>query len=391
MLFHDNHMDDLFRLAAENYPLKTGEGKWSDIAPLLIAASALSANDNKENNKSNNKGKYLLLMFLMAGYVSAVFILNPNKDTKVTSAASNTVTITDNNLKFINPVMQRIKSSGPANHISRPTNNKIISNKTDTLIHNQIKEFEKPKQTLAKIESIANNTPIIKVNKLTVVTSIPSNNKTSDLLKQPFIKNKKIKQNGFYAAITMGAGFNEVRSQKLTTPGLEGGIRFGYRFNKKISVETGLLIAKKYYHSDGKFFNTDKISGSMPAGMQMISLSSDNTVYQLPVKVKYNFISTGKGNIFTAAGISSYILTKEKNNYLALINGSRQSITSIYKEQRRYFAAVLDLSAGYELTFKKNKTIRLEPYLQAPLMGIGVGAMPVISTGLHISYSLYHH
>jgi hypothetical protein len=84
-------------------------------------------------------------------------------------------------------------------------------------------------------------------------------------------------------------------------------------------------------------------------------------------------------------------MTKEKNNYLALVNGNKQNITSTYSKSNRYLAAVIDFSVGYEFNIQKNKALRIEPYLQFPLKGIGVGTMPVMSTGLHIGYTLFKH
>ena len=89
-------------------------------------------------------------------------------------------------------------------------------------------------------------------------------------------------------------------------------------------------------------------------------------------------------NIFSSAGISSYLLTSEKNDYLTLVNGTEQSMAGSYKKACRYFAATFDLSIGYEHTLGTTTRLRIEPYLQIPLKGIGVGSMPVKSAGLHI-------
>ena len=69
----------------------------------------------------------------------------------------------------------------------------------------------------------------------------------------------------------------------------------------------------------------------------------------------------------------------------------KQNITSTYKQANRYFAAAIDLSIGYEFNIQKNRSLRMEPYLQIPLKGIGVGIMPVTSTGLHIGYTFFKH
>jgi hypothetical protein len=191
-------------------------------------------------------------------------------------------------------------------------------------------------------------------------------------------------KHGLYAGVVLGPALNEVKSQGLKKMGFDIGIIAGYQLNGKLSIETGLLFAKKYYFSDGKYFNPGKTNASMPASMKVLSLEGSSAVIEVPVKLKYDVLQINKVNLFTSAGVSSYLLTKEKNKYRALLNGTEQNITSTYKKGSRYFAAAVDLSVGYERKIGKFTSIRIEPYLQIPLKGIGVGAMPVMSSGLHL-------
>ena len=74
------------------------------------------------------------------------------------------------------------------------------------------------------------------------------------------------------------------------------------------------------------------------------------------------------------------------------MNGTKENITGLYRNSSRYFAATIDISLGYEHTIgNHNNKIRIEPYVQIPLKGIGVGTLPVLGTGLHIGYSLSTH
>ena len=54
---------------------------------------------------------------------------------------------------------------------------------------------------------------------------------------------------------------------------------------------------------------------------------------------------------------------------------------------KNYLGAEVNISAGYQHTLNAHTDIRIEPYLQIPLKGVGVGAMPVMSTGIHIILS----
>ena len=43
-----------------------------------------------------------------------------------------------------------------------------------------------------------------------------------------------------------------------------------------------------------------------------------------------------------------------------------------YKTVSKYFAATVDVSAGYEKNIGKFTSMRIEPYVQIPLKGVGM-------------------
>ena len=125
----------------------------------------------------------------------------------------------------------------------------------------------------------------------------------------------------------------------------------------------------------------------MPAGMKVVSLEGSCSIIEIPFKVKYNLRSRGDKHFYTTAGISGYIVTGEYNKYHAILNGAEQDITGSYNKSSGYTAAVLVLGAGYENSMGKSLRIRIAPYVQIPLRGIGVGALPVMTTGLHLGFT----
>ncbi len=44
----------------------------------------------------------------------------------------------------------------------------------------------------------------------------------------------------------------------------------------------------------------------------------------------------------------------------------------------------MNVSVGYNRTLNKVGTLRIEPYLKIPIKGIGIGNLPITSTGLNI-------
>ena len=127
----------------------------------------------------------------------------------------------------------------------------------------------------------------------------------------------------------------------------------------------------------------------MPSGMDILSLEGANHTLEIPVKIKYDFLHGDKSNFFSSAGITSYIMTHEKNDYLVTMNGVQQTMISSYKNKSRSFAATLDISAGYEHKIGRSNYFRIEPYIQIPLKGMGVGSMQMVSTGLRIGITKF--
>ena len=60
MQFVDNDMDDLYRRAAEDYPLKTGAPDWEKLLQKMEQQPGLPVQDKKEN-----KAKFLWLLLLL--------------------------------------------------------------------------------------------------------------------------------------------------------------------------------------------------------------------------------------------------------------------------------------------------------------------------------------
>ena len=161
------------------------------------------------------------------------------------------------------------------------------------------------------------------------------------------------------------------------------GATIGYRLSKNISLETGLFYSQKHYYTSGEHFSMAKIANTMPANMELISLNGTSNILEIPLTIKYDFNLKNKSNYFATLGMSSYLLTKESNDYLTLVNGVKQTLHSTYTNSSNYFNATINLSVGYEHKFFKKATFRIEPYIQIPLKQMGVGAMPISSAGVH--------
>ncbi len=431
----DNHMDDLFRKAADNYRPAAGESDWEKITPLINKGEAKLFSQHKNSKKIKRSMVLLLLLFLTATGVLTSNLLT----TKINKPISKGSSIQDVKKTFTTIDNIQSEKQGNNNTISASssfiTKNKIafqisaavvadekIIKKNNTVISSAFRQSVKISGGLANEQEVTNMgstetnipasekqqtpaSPPVNLNDAgvtKVVTAVAVDNNTAVLSKpisgsdsNTIEKNttlqkvkKQTKQNGFYLGFTAGPEYSGVRKLELH-PGYEAGIIAGYQLNPKLAFETGILFSKKNYACDGKYFNIDKLPQPMPAGMEVLSLSGNCSVFEVPLKLNYTIVNNSNTNFYLSAGFSSYLLSNENNRYKTLMNGIIKDMTGSYKNTSFYPAATADISIGFEKKLNKGNKLRLEPYLQLPLKGIGVGAMKITSAGVHASFILF--
>jgi hypothetical protein len=390
----ENDMDDLFQRAAENYPLRIVESDWNKVAERLVIPVS-----EKEKKKSN----YLFTVsFLLSSLIFAGLSLPLNKYEK-RNTSENEFSVKEKNISIgsakqyagIKPIIIEREHVTPGNQkqgdVDIENSIKVILSRNTINgqgyggnSHDRFPlDFIKEKSSLPNInesgisvdtylqERLKNSEKIITVAK----GSVPLTDAKGNINKKKY---------GFYWGIAAGPQLNEVRTQGMKKLGADIGLLAGYKLNRNLSVETGVFFSKKYYFSDGKYFDMSKMGSSMPPGMEIVSIEGSSSLLEIPIKLKYDFLQNNKRRIFSSAGISSYIMIRERNYYHALFNGTEENMSGSYKDMTHYAAAAINLSAGYEQRTGKQNSIRIEPYIQIPIRGIGVGTMPVTSAGLRI-------
>ncbi len=402
----DNDIDDLFIKAAEGYSVKMPDD-WDTIASQLI--------DNDTNTTSSFNW---LKTGLVIALVSALNVLAIElKDSKLMVTANKT--ILSNNISSIvkNEATKLATTSFKPRNSSKVINNAAFEQEvTDYLSASRLTLFDKNNKLITSDYSQNNqstpNIPLVPTidtnsnnavekNKLTTIitnktdTAVPN---ALTLNEEISIENKNVAaktevkktSNKFYIGLQSGISFNQIKSQGFTKPGYNIGVIVGKAFNKNWAIESGIFLANKSYYTDGQYFNKAKAASSMPAGFKVKSLDGNCTLLEVPLTVKFNINNkrSSKGNFYTNAGIATYITLGEHNNYFASINGGTPiNVEATYKEKEYKILGALQVGFGYENKISKKLNIRVEPYLQVPLSGIGIGALPVTTAGLRIGFS----
>lgn len=417
MLNQEENMDDLFRRAVGNFPLKEEKGNWDALAAALDEDKPLPPVAKK---KFNYKLLLLLLAFFLSGSALTYFILRPSmgavdktiSSTPVIKPIQDTHKIVPDN----NDDISTVNANNTTNTIVEKSNDQQsflkqeenIFNKNRSLIAdnkmpnsnqtftntNSNQESNHQIQTLEQKNNLLLNislNPFLKkdtlqnVSKENEINNVVENVQTKEINNTKVAVSKAPKSTSFkpsfYFGLLTGIEFSQVKSQGIMGPGFHAGLVAGYQTTPSLSIESGILFTKKQYKSDGEYFKPKP--GTMPENMLVKSLESQASFIEIPLNVKYK-LPILKNKTFVSAGVSSFILTNEKNNYRAVIGGQEQSVKSTYSDAKNYIGAEINLSAGFAQPLNSKLNLRIEPFVQIPIKGMGVGVMPVTSMGVHL-------
>jgi hypothetical protein len=191
-------------------------------------------------------------------------------------------------------------------------------------------------------------------------------------------------EKGLYAGIVSGIDLSSIHFQSLKT-GVSKGLIIGYSFNKHWSVESGLLWDNKRFYDDGSTFAPP---GYTPTGgVRIVGVNGKSRLYEWPINVKYVIVPEING-LFTTLGFSSYYMKHENYDYEYVQNNQPGGHNYLaYTNVSKNWFSVLNMSLGYSHKLGGVGSVRVEPYLKVPLKNLGVGNMPIMSTGLNIGFT----
>ncbi len=441
----NDDMDELFRRAAENYPLKTDTSDWQKVEQKLAAAEP----DESVKGGSKNKSWFLLLLLLPVAWIcnnhshksdkAAAKIENPSTkniqpDHENDKNNDKSITYKQDNSSAEKLAKKQV-NQGVKYKESHTRNNKLLPNllpRKSTLSTREstlnIKSKKKysgnsvSSNPMASAELTNDLTKDLTVNStrkenkafsteqdesdpnrnlqtdadagLKVAGKDTSNNTVVSENANPITndsagKNAKTKDRKktlrLYAGIVGSADISTVKFQSTKTPGLGAGILAGYQLTKRLSVESGLSYQKKFYFTDAKYYNPKKVYTS--PSRKLLYVEGNCSMLELPINLKYNFKTSAKHSWFVVSGLSSYFIKAEDYDYTYEGNGQLTYWHMNYKNSSSSLATVINANIGYERKAGKTGTLRIEPYLKLPVKGYGWGRMPIMSTGLNVGYT----
>lgn len=193
---------------------------------------------------------------------------------------------------------------------------------------------------------------------------------------------KKLKsRSGFSVKFAVSPDFSSVNFFSASKPGINVGLLAGYSFNSRWSIYTGVISSKKLYTSkdieesyswDGHDYPVKELDG-------------DCRIIDIPVNVYYSFFPERSFSLKVGLGLSSYLMRKETYNYCVDNYG-----TNVFYEQRingenNEWFKILNFSVIAEKKLTNRLSAEFEPFVKAPLAGVGEGKVSLVSMGAFIN------
>lgn len=416
----EDDMDELFRRAAKDYPLDTNTADWNKLHEAMQRTTSGSEGNVMSVGSKKGKRKLLWLLLLLPLPWVCYKYSNDRDNTKAETAQVNNtgkaVAITNPDDKTENSNNSPMTDKQETQSVSAPAqtsrivpesylaNNSQLSKKgarnwspapANQNESKQVKTEDNNAVQTPNTESLPPSesiVPAIKEEKKNTDSAVAEKTKVEkeEEKQQKNKKDKKSDKNnnkikGFYIGIAGGPDLSSVKLQAIKNVGFNGGLLVGYQWNKRFSVESNVVLNKKYYYSEGQYFSTEKIY--LPPNTKIGKVAGDCKMIEWAVNVRYNLKSKGATTWSAMAGLSSYFMKTEDYNYeYVYSNGQTADRYRTYSNASNHWLSVINLGLTYNHSLGRTGSLRIEPYLKLPVKGLGIGSLPIMSTGLNVGF-----
>ena len=164
------------------------------------------------------------------------------------------------------------------------------------------------------------------------------------------------------------------------------GAQIEYLFARRFGVDAGLLYTHRKYTTEGS--NYQARPGFWVDGIAPTMVDGDLSIVEIPVQFRTYTRGYRSNGFFAGAGLSTYLVEREWYDY-TYENPTEASMLGWGQEGVcRHFFGIANFTAGYQWRTSDRTMMRLAPYYNLPLMGIGDGKMAMQSAGLRLEMSL---
>ncbi|MGC3943596.1 MAG: outer membrane beta-barrel protein [Chryseolinea sp.] len=183
-----------------------------------------------------------------------------------------------------------------------------------------------------------------------------------------------------FVKLAISPDFSSIDYGKAGKTGLNFGPMVEYGLSSKFSISTGAIWSKKLYDQENpKAYNV----GGYPVKANM--LNGDCRIIDIPLNLTYYMLPGRKTSVFVTVGTSSYIMLDETYVYTVSHNNRDYEYTQSVSNKNNEWFSMLNLSLGVQHQVAKRWFVQGEPFLKAPMKGVGEGKVNLVSAGVFVS------
>ncbi|MBL7872691.1 MAG: hypothetical protein JNM78_13830 [Cyclobacteriaceae bacterium] len=193
---------------------------------------------------------------------------------------------------------------------------------------------------------------------------------------------QKIFAKGIFVRGLASPDFSSVNFGSSGSIGSNYALLVEYQFANRWSVSTGAIRSFKKYSSNGEITYSGRTADDLDGSCRILDI---------PLNFYYRLNPFSKTSFFGGVGLSSYLMLSEDYNFTVYTNnGDRVYSKQVKKENNEWFK-VLNLSVGIQHQLNSRLYVQAEPFLKAPLAGMGYGEVRLSSLGVFfgVKFKLY--
>ncbi len=201
---------------------------------------------------------------------------------------------------------------------------------------------------------------------------------------------------GLSVRVMVAPDLSAIGLKNFTRPGTNVGMMLEHRLASRWSVQAGIIQSTKIYKARTNEYKLPPYTSTWKVRPE--SVEGQCNMLDIPINVRYDIVLRPRldgrppSRLFVSGGVTSYIIKQEDYTYTyadptnSHIYSNMRGWTSKDKDVTTNFGfSQLNLSAGYERAINKRLSWQVEPFLKAPLRGVGYLNINLLSTGAFFS------
>ncbi len=182
-----------------------------------------------------------------------------------------------------------------------------------------------------------------------------------------------IKNHAFYLRLLASPDFSSINYASVNEMGSNYSVLVDYHLTNRWSISTGAIWSMKTYSSDKEFaygaYTADRMAGNC-------------RILDIPINIYYQFRPQSKLSFYSGLGLSSYIMLEEDYTYTFDTPSGSRDFSSYYESENKEWFKMLNVSLGVQYQFAPRFHLQVEPFLKAPLAGVGEWDVKLSSMGI---------